>query len=657
MSDNESKIVKCISKDLKYLNGLTTTKILAVIKYLSDEYFNNNKSKVSDEIFDHIKEYYEKKSNKKAPLGAPLKNRTTAVVLPYYMGSLDKVKPTGKEFNKWMEKYPGKYSVSFKLDGMSVLLTKKDGIVNMYRRGDGIEAEDLTIFIKYINVNVSKMIDGDAIRGEVVFTKKNFEKVKKILKENVTNKNKNRKYKQSRNVVSGFFTDRDVESKKELLKYVDFVAYWVLSPEMRISEQMKYLEKNKMTIVEYVIKKEATIDFLSKKLLKGREEYNYQIDGLVIVDDSQIYLQENKNPSFAFSFKQVMTDQIMQSTVIDVIWKISKDKYLKPRIEIEPIEILNTEIKFATANNARYIYDNNINVGTVVEMIKSNDIIPKIHKIIKPSKLKKPKMPDIQYKWNETEVDIIATHLNKEAKNDVIVKKLEMFFGTLNIKEVGEGVLEKFVKNGYEDIFMILSANKEDLYEIDGFGETSVNKIYKNINKGLTGIKLYDLMTASQLLGRGIGSKKFKLIIIHYPDIIKIYEEKGKPYVRKLLNTLHGINDVTTDKIVDGFDDFIIFYKRLEKIKPNLIENKVKKVLINEKINKYKDQNIVFTGFTNKDIEEELTIINSKVSTSVSKNTNLVVTRDINSSSSKLTKAKELEIKIISEDEFLKSLK
>jgi DNA ligase (NAD+) len=659
MSKNELKIVKCISKDLNYLKDLTISKILAVLNYLSDEYYNNNNSRVSDEIFDHIKEYYEKKSNKKAPIGAPLKNSSNAVVLPYYMGSLDKVKPTGNEFNKWIEKYPGKYSVSYKLDGMSVLLTKKNGIVNMYRRGDGIEAEDLTIFIKYINVNIKKMIEGDAIRGEVVFTKNNFEKVKKILKENVTNKNKNRKYKQSRNVVSGFFTDRDVESKKELLKYVDFVAYWVLSPEMRISKQMKYLEEKKIIMVEYDIKKKITIDFLSNKLLEGRDNYNYQIDGLVVADDSQIYLQENKNPSFAFSFKQVMTDQIMQSMVVDVIWNISKDKYLKPKIKIEPIEILNTEIEFATANNARYIYDNNINIGTVVEMIKSNDIIPKIHKIITPSKLKKPKMPDMKYKWNDTEVDIIAINLDKETKNEVIVKKLDMFFGELNIKEVGKGVLEKFVDNGYDDIFKILNANKEDLYDIEGFGKTSITKIYKNINDGLKNRQLYELMTASQLLGRGIGSKKFKLITDDYPNIIKIYEDEGKKHVRKLFNTLHGFSDITTDKIVDSFEEFIAYYRKLEKLRPNLIEKKQKviKVSTNKKIDKYKDKKIVFTGFTDKDMEKDLEIVNSKISSSVSKNTDLVVAVDINSGSSKLKKAKELEIKIMSKDAFYNSLK
>ena len=88
MSDNESKLVKAISKDLKYLDTLTTSKILKVVKYLSNEYYNNNKSKVSDEIFDHIKEYYEEKSGKTAPVGAPLVNKSNAVNLPYYMGSL-----------------------------------------------------------------------------------------------------------------------------------------------------------------------------------------------------------------------------------------------------------------------------------------------------------------------------------------------------------------------------------------------------------------------------------------------------------------------------------------------------------------------------------------------------------------------------------------
>lgn len=662
MSDEETKIAKSISKDLNILKNLTKSKILKVIKYLSDEYYNNAKSIVSDEIFDYIKEYYEEKTGKKAPIGAPLKDKTNSVILPYYMGSLDKIKPSDKTLDKWINTHPGNYCVSYKLDGMSILLVKKDGKVNMYRRGDGVEADDLTPFLQYINANTSKMVDGDAIRGEVVFTKKNFKKVQKILTETKTNKNKDRKYKQSRNVVSGIFNEKDPKTKKDILKYVDFVAYWVLSPEMKISNQMKYLEEKKMLVVDYVMRKEITTDYLSKKLLKGREDYEYQIDGLVVVDNSQIYLQENKNPSFAFSFKQVMADQIMQSMVVDVIWEVSKDKYIKPKVQIEPIELLDTEIEFATANNARYIYDNNINVGTVVEMIKSNDIIPKIHKIIKHSGLKKPKMPSIKYKWNDTEVDIIAINMDKETKNKVIVKKLAMFFDTLNIKDVGEGVLTKFVDNGYDDIFKILEAKKSDLYDIDGLGKKSVEKIYKNINEKLKDRKLYEIMTASQLLGRGIGDKKFKLITDDYPNIIKIYEEKGKAHTKKLINTIAGFQDITTNKVVDAMDDFIAYYKRLIKIKPNLIEkvtNKKVTKLKNNGAEKYRNKKIVFTGcrLKDEDIKNDLEIVGAKVSTSVSGSTDIVVADDINDGSSKLQKARDLKVKIISKDSFYNSLK
>ena len=168
-------------------------------------------------------------------------------------------------------------------------------------------------------------------------------------------------------------------------------------------------------------------------------------------------------------------------------------------------------------------------------------------------------------------------------------------------------------------------------------------------------------MTASQLLGRGIGSKKFKLITSDYPNIIEIYEDKGKKHVKILFNTLHGFSDITTDKIVDGFDDFITYYKKssnpstilsVKKIKIKKVENKS-----NKKLDKYKNQNIVFTGFTDADIEEELENIGSKISSAVSKNTNLVVAKDASSGSNKLKKASELKIKIISQDEFYKSLK
>jgi DNA ligase (NAD+) len=657
-NDDSKKMITQITSDLSVLNKLTDKKLLSILNYLSDKYYNESKSLLSDEVFDHIKEYYEKKSGKKLPVGAKLKDGAEKVILPYYMGSLDKIKPSMKEFDRWIEKYTGEYSLSYKLDGMSILITKNNDKVNMYRRGNSVEAEDLTRFIKFINVNVDNLKNGDAVRGEAVFTKKKFKKVQKILEENKKNDKsiKNRKYKQSRNVVSGLFNNKVPNA--EICKYVDVVMYWVLSPNMKISDQMKYLEKKKMLTVKHEIKKKVTTKYLSKLLTEGRDDYDYQIDGMVVVDNSQIYVQQNENPKYAFSFKQVMTDQIMESMVVDIEWKLTKDKYLKPTVIIEPIELLDCDIERATANNAKYIYDNNINVGTVVQMIKANDIIPNIYKIVKPSSIGKPKMPDMSYKWSESGVDAIATKLSKKSKNKVIVKILMMFFDTFNIKELGEGTLEKIVDEGYNDIFKILTADKEDLYDIDGLGKTSVTKIYKNIDKGLQNRQLYEVMKASQILGRGLGNRKFKAITDDYPNIISIYENKGKNHTKKLINTVNGFSDKTSDKIMKGFDDFIVYYKKLLKIKPNLIEKKQKKTApTNKKIEKYRDKTIVFTGFRDKDIEKDLEIVNSKITTSVSKNTDYVVAADVDDDSNKVTKAKKLGVKVLSKEAFYNTLK
>lgn len=674
MSDLK-KEVKEIKNDLKLLENLSEKKILNMLEFLSDKYYNESKSLITDEVFDYIKEYYENKFNKKLPVGSKIKKSSNKVILPYYMGSLDKIKPSMKEFDKWLNKYSGPYSISYKLDGMSILITKENNKISMYRRGDSREAEDITRFINYVKINTSNLVNGDAIRGEAVISKKNFEKVKKILeRQKKDDKSKqNRKYKQSRNVVSGLFNNKT--PNEELLKYVDIVCYWVLSPQMKIVGQLKYLKEKKIKIVEYETKKNLTTKFLSEMLLKGRLEYEYQIDGLVIVDNSEIYVQKNENPQYAFSFKQVMTDQIMESMVVDVKWEITKDKYLKPTVVIEPIELLDCDITKATANNAKYIYDNKINVGTVVQIIKANDIIPNIKKVVKASDLNKPKMPSskYKYKWSKSGVDLIATELDEKNKNKVIAKKLLIFMDIFKIKELGEDTLLKIIKEGYDDIFKILKANKKDLYEIEGLGETSVKKIFKNLDEGLKDKQLYELMTASQLLGRGIANKKFKVITKNYPNILSIYEEKGKSYTKKILNNLEGFSDITIDKIVDGFPEFINYHKKILKIKPDLIkkdntkdkknkennkdnnkdnENKLK----NKKLEKYKNKTIVFTGFRDKEIENELEKIDAKVTTSISKNTDFLVAVNITEKSNKIEKAKELKVKILSKEEFYKSI-
>jgi DNA ligase (NAD+) len=634
---------------LTNIDGINLKKVL---EHLANRYYNYGESLISDQLFDYIKDFYEKNfnKNKKITIGAPtIENNYEDVKLPYFLGSLDKIKPSTNALSKWLTEYSGPYVISYKLDGTSALLCKKDKKICMYTRGDGVIGKNITHILKYININTTKLEEGDAIRGELMISKVNFKKIEKEMAN-------------SRNAVPGML--RKKRPEPEMLKLVDFVPYWVLSPSMKQTEQMKYIEKKNFPVkyVDYIVKNKITTDELSEMLLNGRKDYKYDIDGLVVIDSSKYYpIIPGSNPDFGFAFKQVLTDQVAETTVIDVIWEISKDKYIKPKIKIDTVEISGVEINYATANNAKFIVDNKIGPGSKIKIIRSGDVIPKIEEILSPSDSGKPKMPSFDYEWNETEVDIIATNLEGEHMNKLIIKKLAYFFSTLDIKFMGEGNITKFVDNGYDDLWKILLADKSKIKEIEGFGTKSVDNIYNSINDGLTNRELYDIMAASQVFGRGIASKKFKLITDVYPNIMDIYKSKGKDETIKLINAIIGFDVKTTNKIVDSMDSFIDYYKKLVKIKPNVISspNKTDKKEVPSaypNIDKYANKKIVFTGFRDKDIQTALEKIGAKISESVSKNTDLVVASDPNEQSGKINKANELNIKVISKEDFIKSI-
>jgi DNA ligase (NAD+) len=229
---------------------------------------------------------------------------------------------------------------------------------------------------------------------------------------------------------------------------------------------------------------------------------------------------------------------------------------------------------------------------------------------------------------------------------------------------MGESTIEKFVANKYDDLWKILEANKEDIEKIEGLGKTIVDKLYFSINNGLENRKLYDIMAASQIFGRGIGAKKFKLIIDDYPNILNIYKEKGYNHTIELLNNIKGFDIITTTKIVSGLENFISYLDKFLKLKPNLLEKKNIKLeklqksekdsKSNIKFEKFKNKIIVFTGFRDKEVEKELELIGSKITNSISKNTNFLIAEDPEEKSNKIIKAKELKIEILSKNEFYK---
>ncbi len=651
------EVIELLKVDIEStLKSLDEPDIKKIIEYLSNQYYNKNISLVSDQLFDVIKEFYEKEFIKKIDkIGAPILSKNgNKVKLPYWMGSLDKIKPSTKTFDKWINDFNGPYVLSYKLDGISALLYKNKKQVYMYTRGDGFEGQDISHCIELMGINVSRLIEGDAIRGELIISKENFKKISDTMAN-------------PRNAVSGIINTKKPNAK--LLKLIDFVGYWVLNPELTVSEQLKYIEKKEFvpSSVEYKIHKKITINELSDLLINARKSHKYEIDGIVVIDDSKYYpLEAGSNPSYGFAFKQLLTDQIAESTVIDVIWEVSKDKYIKPKIKINTIELGGVEITFATAFNAKFIVDNIIGPGAIVQIVRSGDVIPKIEKVIKPSDNNKPKMPNIKYIWNESNVDIIASELDDNMMKKITIKKLTYFFTTLNIKWMAESTIEKLVLNKYDDLWKILQADQDKLCKIEGLGKTLVNKLFISINDGLKNRKLEEIMSASQIFGRGIAIKKFKLITTVHPDILEIYKKSGSDEVIKLINNIMGFDIKTTSKIVDSMGNFITYLDKFLKIKPDLLTNihsdKISKLESSSKskskskfnLSTFKEKTIVFTGFRDKDIEQELEQIGSKITNSISKNTDILIALNPNEKTSKIDKANKLKINIISKNEFYK---
>ena len=323
-------------------------------------------------------------------------------------------------------------------------------------------------------------------------------------------------------------------------------------------------------------------------------------------------------------------DQTATTTVIDVEWEPTMYAYIQPTVVIKSVKIGGSTIERATGHNAKYIDDNNIGKGAVIEIIKSGDVIPYILNVQKQAN--KPIMPKIKYKWHENGYEIIATDITGDTAYAIGIKRTHHFFRTLKIKYISEGIITKMYYAGYNNLFKILSANHDDLYEIDGIGKKLVTKIYTEIDKKMTSCKLSTLMGASLKFDRGFGVRRSRAIIDVYPNIMA--EKIKKVDMFDNINDIEGFSEITANQFVDNFQEFKIFFERLLKHVDisHLITKKNKKPLKSKSKNKTKQskndltgEKVVFTGFRSDDLEELISENGGTVSSGVSGNTTMVV--------------------------------
>lgn len=627
----------------KYLK-LNAKELVDILIKADKAYHDEGNTIMTDNHYDLIK----KRLQEKAPKNAYFKRvgfkppDKLKVKLPYYLGSQDKIKfENEKELNNWFSKYkdPDEYYISEKLDGISCLIVSdKDNNIKIYTRGDGNHGIDITIIKDYVNFIPGTLPKNFAVRGELLLSKSNWEKVKD-------------KGVNPRNLVAGLINRKQIDEK--VLKLVDFVVYDYLSERIEISKAMKKMASLGFKIaMNKTIKHKMDNKELLEELKAFKEKSEYEIDGIVITHNKKHQLKANENPKYSFAFKSNLLLDEAEVIVKDVEWNVSKYKYLKPIIKFNPIIINGVSIKQTTGFNADFIVKNVIGKGSIIKIQRSGDVIPHIIAVLKESDNKEPLMPSFPYKWTKTKIDIMLVEETKNREQDI--KAFSFFMKSLNIKGVSEGIIKKLYDNSYDSLLKIINITKDEVLTIDGFKEKSATNLITALRE-IKNKTCSEIMIASNILGRGLGEKKLELILNHYPFIC-MNKKKALEITVEDLMKVNGMGEITSKQFIENLMKFYDFYEELgmKLEKEQKEEPKEKPKTINEKI---KDNHFTFSGFRNKDFENYIKLNEGFIDNTITSKTNYLIVKDPAKTTNKIENAIKKGVKLISIEQFQKMMK
>jgi NAD-dependent DNA ligase len=644
----DKQVKKYQNDPIKYIEDASDEQLSKIILYASKKYYNDT-AVLLDNEFDYLVDEL-KKRNPKHPtlskIGAPLPKVTDIkkVKLPFHMGSMDKYKLSDiKQFNTWTNKYNGPYTITDKLDGVSALYYWHEEKAHLYKRGDEQMGSDISFLIPYIpSIAKLKFKDTIAIRGELIISLDNYN----TFKGDKTN---------PRAMVAGLTNKKTIDP--EITKLIDFVAYECLFPRTIHSEQLKKIDDYGFITVHHRLEKNITFDKLIEFLQDRKKTGKYECDGIIITDNHFHEVNNKGNPEYAFAFKELPEKNTVECKVIEVEWNVSKDGYVKPTVLIEPVQLSGITIKRATGFNGKFIQDNKIGVGTIIQIVRAGDVIPHIEKVIKSTKAD---MPDFAYKWNETQVDIILDEVknkNKDIIREHKISELTYFVTHMNMKFLNEQTVGKLYDAGFDNIVKILSITKDDLMKLNNFKETMSEKIYESIQKSIQDIDILIFAHASNIFGHNFGSRRLKKIFEIYPKIFTWIKNKNFEEIKSGVKEIEGFEDSLSGQFAEKIVEFEKLVNKLpSNIKNNIQEYKsnISEVVEDKKIS---GKIFVFSDFRNKEWEVYLESHGGKISSAISSKTDyLITTKDAIElgTNSKVKKAIELKVEIVNKDNFVK---
>ena len=610
----------------KILTG-SVKDLVSMLERASSAYYFTDSPLISDVQFDMAVSVLENRSPKNkflTTVGASPESGDD-VRLPIYMGSLDKIKPNIA--GRWLIKKPGPYVVSDKMDGMGVCLTFIKGNVRMWRRGDGTFGKEITKIAKLLNL--PKVSQDLTVRAELELSNEAFVPYSGDF---VT----------PRALVGGVINSDNPD--KTLVSKLTLFCFEIIGLSLKKSEQLRELKRLGFTVPKHKIFSELDVKKLSEIYASRVALKDFDRDGIVIDQDTVVPRVTSGNPVYSVAFKVVSHDGAVEATVTGIEWNPSKRGYIVPRLMLEPVKVGGVTVRYTNGFNAKFVFDNNIGVGSVLKLVRSGDVIPHIVGIVRETK---PLMPvDVDYRWTDSGVDIVLVGTS----NDVIVKKMRYFFTVLGIEDIGPVLLGKMVDSGFSTIHSICTADVESLMALDGVQHRLASKIVANIRKGLSAVKLSVLMDASGLFGSALAGKRLSEILNTVPNIVDIAcncnTDKKKKELFDAVCSVSGISEKLAIQFINNLPAFLLFLADMPV------------TIISEgggiRSTAFSQYTVVFTGFRDKDLSAKIVDGGGTVVSRITKAVNLVIAKDPSKNSDKLTEARERGVEIMTPEAFLK---
>ncbi len=573
------------------------------------------------------------------------------------MLSLDKTKDV-QVLKEWVGEH--RSMLSWKLDGLTIVLTYENGqLVKAVTRGNGEVGEVITNNAKvFQNVPLSIAYQGNLVlRGEAVITYSDFYKINEEIED------ADAKYKNPRNLCSG--SVRQLNNEITAKRNVNFFAFSLVKAdgvdfENSHEKQMLWLKSQGFDIVEYEMVTEATMEESVSRFAAKIESNDFPSDGLVVIYDDIAYGESlgrtAKFPRNSIAFK--WADEIRETTLKEIEWSPSRTGLINPVAIFEPVELEGTTVSRASVHNVSVMEGLELGIGDTIEVYKANMIIPQIAENKTRSGM--VHLPEhCPVCGGATEVRKIAdakalycTNPECQAKK---IKSFTLFVSrdAMNMEGLSEATLEKFIAKGFihefADVFK-LSRYQEEIKEMEGFGEKSCKNLLASIEKARN-TTLPRLIYALGIQNIGVANAKVLAKQYHY-DIKELQTASAEE-----LAAIDGIGEVIAGSIEAYFQD---------PGKQRMLANLLAEVILeqpeeNSNAQIFEGMNFCITGsvehFANRnEVKAVIEARGGKVTGSVTGKTNYLINNDTTSNSSKNKKAKELNIPIISEEDFLKML-